>query len=140
MRKLNRQGFTLIEVVVVMAIIAVLAVLVVGAITIARNTAKETTHRSNAKAIQTGLEAFYARNKNYTLTSPGATLESVGTALTTAGIPVDLQDSGVCTDTTYNRGGTVAFSTTAGDNAYTIRVANSGCNAVIDDAILGPVN
>ena len=54
--KIN-QGFTLIEVVVVMAIIAVLAVLIVGAITIARNTAKETVHRSNARTIKAGMEA-----------------------------------------------------------------------------------
>ena len=47
-KKLKKnQGFTLIELVVVMAIIAVLAVLVIGAITVARNTAAETTNRSN---------------------------------------------------------------------------------------------
>lgn len=61
----RRKGFTLIEIVVVMAIIAVLAVLVVGAITVARNTAKETAHRGNAKTIQSGMEAYYSRNKQY---------------------------------------------------------------------------
>lgn len=61
----TKKGFTLVEIVVVMAIIAVLATLVVGAITVARNVAKETTHRANAKTIQTALEAKYARDKRY---------------------------------------------------------------------------
>ena len=59
------KAFTLIEVMVVMAIIAVLAVLIIGAIQLARRTATETTHRSNAKSIQTGMEGFYAKSKQY---------------------------------------------------------------------------
>lgn len=61
----QKRGFTLIEVVIVMAIIAVLAALVVGAITIARKTATETTNRNNAKTLNTCLEAYYARFKAY---------------------------------------------------------------------------
>ncbi len=68
---LKKQGFTLIELVVVMAIIAVLAVLVIGAINIARHTAIETTNRSNAHTLRSCLEAYYAKyrvycNPNYT--------------------------------------------------------------------------
>ena len=66
MRKLkSKQGFTLIEIVVVMAIIAVLAVLVVGAIVVARNTARETANRSSGKSIQAGLEGLYSRARAY---------------------------------------------------------------------------
>lgn len=59
------KGFTLIELVVVMAIIAVLAVLIIGAIVVARRTATETTNRSNTSALQVSLEAYYSRNKVY---------------------------------------------------------------------------
>jgi prepilin-type N-terminal cleavage/methylation domain-containing protein len=59
------KGFTLIELMVVMALMAVLAVLVLGAVQLARNTATETIHRSNGKAVQTALESSYARNKVY---------------------------------------------------------------------------
>ena len=62
---LKKQGFTLIELVVVMAIIAVLAVLVIGAITIAKHMATETANRSNAKTIQTAMEAYYSRHQAY---------------------------------------------------------------------------
>lgn len=61
----TNQGFTLIEVVVVMAIIAVLAALVVGAITVARKTAIETQARTDARTIQTGLEAYFAQHRAY---------------------------------------------------------------------------
>lgn len=59
------KGFTLVELLVVMALIAVLAVLILGAIQLARNTATETTHRSNAKVVQAALEAQFAKYKRY---------------------------------------------------------------------------
>lgn len=59
------KGFTLVELLVVMALIAVLAVLILGAIQLARNTATETVHRSNAKVIQATLEANFAKFKRY---------------------------------------------------------------------------
>lgn len=137
----NRQGFTLIEVVVVMAIIAVLALLVIGAITVARNTAKETAHRSNAKTLQSALEAYYAKNRNYTGLSNG-TFAAVGTALSSAGISVTMTTTGVCTDTVWNDGGTVTFSTTAGSPAYVLNVAPASCGAAATaiETINGPNN
>lgn len=62
---MKQKGFTLIELVVVMAIIAVLALLVIGAIIVARRTATETTNRSNMKTVQTALEATFAKYKTY---------------------------------------------------------------------------
>lgn len=62
---MKKKGFTLIELVVVMAIIAVLAVLIIGAITVARRTSTETIHRSNARTVQTATEAYYTKAKSY---------------------------------------------------------------------------
>jgi prepilin-type N-terminal cleavage/methylation domain-containing protein len=61
----NSTGFTLIEVMIVMAIIAVLATLIIGALQVARNTAKETANRQNAKAIQSGIISWYTRSRTY---------------------------------------------------------------------------
>ena len=82
---MRRKGFTLIEVMVVMAIIAVLAVLIIGAISLARRTASETTNRSNAKTIQTALEAVFVKNKVY-CTTPGTTITPACGAVTTAAL------------------------------------------------------
>ncbi len=65
----QEDGFTLIELVVVMAIIAVLATLVVGAIKVARDIQTDTQRRSDVKNIRAGFEAWYAHNKSYPDTS-----------------------------------------------------------------------
>lgn len=65
MRVKKEKGFTLIEVVVVMAIIAVLVLLVSQGIKMARNMAKESQHRADARTIQVWLEGYYLQNKSY---------------------------------------------------------------------------
>ncbi len=61
----KKKGFTLIEIVVVMAIIAVLAVLVVGAIMIARSQSRDTKYTADAKTIRDILESYYADHQRY---------------------------------------------------------------------------
>jgi len=63
-RKQN-QGFTLIELVVVLAILAILAALIVGAIQISRRTQRNTQLRGDARTIKTALEGFYAKNRYF---------------------------------------------------------------------------
>lgn len=121
MKKLrNKQGFTLIEVVVVMAIIAVLAMLIIGAITVARNTAKETTHRSNAKNIQAGMEAYFAKNKAYPATSGTVSFTTAG-----ASANVTLTLTSECTVAAQAGGGTVLYTS----SGYTITPYDSACTA-----------
>ncbi len=130
MRKLKeKQGFTLIELVVVMAIIAILAVLIIGAITIARHTATETANRSNARTVQTALEAYYASNKNYP--------DILGTAIsdnttdTTLNIAATNLSTSACTGngggTQDNSGGGNIVSSSTNHN-YTITIAPWNCN------------
>lgn len=69
----KKKAFTLIELVVVMALIAILATLIIAAIVAARNAAADTQRRSNAHSVQTGLEAFYARQKSYPPAAAGLT-------------------------------------------------------------------
>jgi prepilin-type N-terminal cleavage/methylation domain-containing protein len=67
----KNKGFTLVEIMVVMAIIAVLSVLIIGGITLTRKTAIETRHRANAKIVQMILERYASLNKNkYPTTCP----------------------------------------------------------------------
>lgn len=62
---MRKRGFTLIEIMVVMAIIAVLAVLVIGAITLARRSAIETTHRNNTKSLVAAFHHNFGIYKRY---------------------------------------------------------------------------
>lgn len=62
---LRKKGFTLVELVVVLAILAVLALLIIGAIVIARRVMAESIHRSNARNMATALEAYQGRNRKY---------------------------------------------------------------------------
>lgn len=59
--KETKKGFTLIELVVVMAIIAILSVIIVGAILAARTAATNTQRTGSVRTIETALEARAAR-------------------------------------------------------------------------------
>lgn len=72
----KKQGFTLIELVVVMAIIAVLAALMVAALSAARKQATNTQRTGDAKTLEVALESYSAVN--------GGKYPSAGTACSPA--------------------------------------------------------
>lgn len=125
---MKRKGFTLIELVVVMAIIAILSVLVIGAITVARRTSTETANRGTAKSIQTGLEAYYAKNKQYPATSGTVTFDAIVATGGALNGMVTTQGAQCTGATTYKGGGTVTYTATG----YTLNVANWECTAVLE--------
>lgn len=59
------NGYTVVEIVIVMGIIAVLTTLVIGGIFIARQTSRESANRNNAKAFQIALENYFSEYKEY---------------------------------------------------------------------------
>ncbi len=133
------KGFTLIELMVVMAIIAVLATLIIGAIQLARTTATETAHRSNAKTVQTALESTFAKNRRYCdATSEAA---AAGTkvvcgsyslsAITANDLLKTSLSTGVSTDAPCNSGGIRegGGAVRVQQSAYAILTANAACNA-----------
>jgi prepilin-type N-terminal cleavage/methylation domain-containing protein len=136
MKQSSKKGFTLIELVVVMAIIAVLAALVVGAIIAARSTALETANRTNGKTLQTGFEAVYASTRAYGSSGTAATVSFQAAAA--AGI-ANVSGSGLTTGTincagkligtqAVDGGGYVTYS----KNGYLIVPAKSSCTAAQD--------
>lgn len=127
-------GFTLIELMVAMAIIAVLTTLIIGAITISRNTATETTNRVNAKTVQSALEADFALNKAYCGFAGGPacnTVYSIRTIAPLLGLPAGnwkTTCTGTCGGTSCNDGGQISNLQTT---TYTIKVATWGCTGFI---------
>ena len=124
-------GFTLIELVVVMAIIAVLALLVIGAIVAARNAQKRTVHRGNAATIQTAMEAMYTKNQAYPVIGT-ALLPVGGDGLFDAGEPLNGNGSINLTGTTCSNGGVTVYSSA---NSYTIQAKDTDCTNNMGNAI-----
>jgi type II secretion system protein G len=76
----NERGFTLIELMVVVAIIAILASILIPNFVNARAQAQTAACMSNLRSIATALELYYADNQVY----PTASGSPVGPALLTA--------------------------------------------------------
>ncbi len=77
----NERGFTLIELMIVVAIIAILAGILIPNFVNARAQAQTAACESNLRSIATALELYYADNQVY----PTAAGVSVSQALLTAG-------------------------------------------------------
>jgi len=157
----NKKGFTLIELVVVMAIIAVLAALMVTAIVAARKAATNTQITGNAKTIETALETFSTKFSgsypNTSGTTPLATAVTTGDVMTaTTGLSATLQSdaafkvlsggpAGLKTFQIYYVGGTGSgYTLTACDSDNTawgtVSAYSSTTNLGITAGTVNPIN
>lgn len=96
----NRKGFTLVELLVVVAIIGLLSTLAVVALGNARQKARDARRVSDIKQIQTGLELYFSDNNSYPIVAAATVLGSTGQTLSSG----------------------AGFSTTASGTTYMARV------------------
>jgi type II secretion system protein G len=75
----NQEGFTLLELIVVVAVIGILAAIIVPQVTDIQDDAKENSVRANLVNIQTSMEKYRLEDGN----------GSYSTDLATAGVSVD---------------------------------------------------
>lgn len=75
--KKRKSGYTLIEIMMVMAIIAILSTLVISAINSARKLQRDTSRRNNVKQLQAALESYYAANKKYPVSTQAVGLSAI---------------------------------------------------------------
>ncbi len=62
---MNRRGFTIVELLVVIGIIGVLVALLLPAISAARESARATTCKNNLRQLAVAVDLFYTANKHY---------------------------------------------------------------------------
>ncbi len=69
-RKLrNNQGFTIVELLIVVVVIGILAAIVTAAYTGIQTTARDSVRKNDIKSLSKAIEAFYAVNGNYPMPS-----------------------------------------------------------------------
>lgn len=93
MKKNKRQAFTLLELLVVIAMIGVLISLGVASFSSAQRKARDSRRKEDLKAVQNGLEQYYADNNGRYPINAANTMATIiaaaGTAYFPAGAPVD---------------------------------------------------
>ncbi|HEY8296753.1 MAG TPA: prepilin-type N-terminal cleavage/methylation domain-containing protein [Candidatus Baltobacteraceae bacterium] len=104
----NQRGFTLIEMMVVVAIIAILAALLIPNFSRARAQAQTATCISNLKTIGTALELYYTDHQYY----PTATTQAIDkTYLQATGSPLNGYLNQVPVDPAAGGSGSYEYST-----------------------------
>jgi len=98
---MNKKGFTLIEILVVIAIIGLLSTLAVVSLNNARSKSRDAKRVSDIKQVMTALELYYADNNGY----PSGTSIDIGSSsaavcLATGSTP-GWQTAANCTGTVY---------------------------------------
>lgn len=79
MNKINsKKGFTLVELLIVLAIIAVLTGVAMSSISISRKKSRDAKRVSDIKQLQTALQLYYDTNRTYPTTLNTAELVTAG--------------------------------------------------------------
>ncbi len=91
-RRNHQDGFTLIELMVVILIIGLLATIVVQSLRGATEKAKRTKAEADIAELKTALDRYYLDNGQYPTTEQG--LQALVTAPTSGPVPANYEDGG----------------------------------------------
>jgi len=110
MRMRNKKGFTLIELMIVVAIIGILAAIAIPNFLKFQAKSKQSEAKTNLKAIYTAETGYYGENNTYN-TFDRVNWEPVGTARYTYSLG---SDNGIATSPTVTVGSIFAITGTSG--------------------------
>ena len=128
--KTKQQGFTIVELLIVIVVIGILAALVITTFTGIQRKARDTERQTDIKAIHSQLEAFYAQNGYYPALAEvnTTTLKGLDAAALTAPNSTTAIDSNASTTAKYQYSPSPSTCTTAaGDcTSYTLQASLEG--------------
>jgi type IV pilus assembly protein PilA len=118
--KMNRKGFTLVEIMIVVAIIALLAAIAIPNLLSAKRTANTAAAKANIRALSTAAEV-YATAKNGTYPTSTQVVDYIAAAATLCGATVQgyVYNCTGMTATGYTITATPS-STTTGDTTFSV--------------------
>ncbi len=135
-RRRSEQGFTLIEIMVVILILGLLATIVVQSLRGATDRAKRTKAQADIAELKTALDRYYLDNGSYPTTDQG--LQALVSAPTSGTIPGSYEEGGYVERIPLDPWGHAYFYQSDG-NSYTLKSfgadgveGGTGKNADID--------
>jgi type II secretion system protein G len=124
LKKRKEQGFTIVELLIVIVVIGILAALVITTFTGIQQRARNTERETDIKAIHGQVEAYYAQNGRY------PTLANMNDQ--SSGGFLDTEMKGLDADALYDPKGdktdTTPLAAAAAANVYAYTVTPSGCD------------
>jgi general secretion pathway protein G len=129
--KRNEGGFTLIELLIVIVVLAILAAIVVFAVGTTTSNAKQAACNSDAKSVETAVEAYKASEPGWPSTFADLTTVTNGKGpWLRQAPPATVANNGYAILDTGFGTGVVNVQTAAGTIDFDTETSTTGCNAI----------